>query len=243
MKRILTLLIILMSSKAILAQDSSQPQKVNINLVNRGSDHLMLQYGFDGWAGTPDSIRTKGFSRHFNIYFMFDKPFKTSPHFSVAYGAGIGSSNIFFNNTYVDLKATGTATLPFRNVDSSNHFSKYKLTTIFLEAPVELRYYSNLADPNKSVKLAVGVKVGTMIKAFTKGKNLLDKSGNTVYGAKYIQKEVERKFFNGTKLAVTARVGYGIWGLHAAYQVTQLLKEGTGGEIRPWSIGFTISGL
>lgn len=243
MKKTLTLLIILASASGLFAQDSTQsPQKIKVGITDRGNDHLLIQYGFDGWSGTPDSIRTKGFSRHFNIYFMFDKPFKTSPKLSLAYGAGIGSSNMFFDNMYVDIKSNGT-TLPFRKVDSTDHFKKYKLTTIFLEAPLELRFSSNPGEPNKSVKVALGAKIGTMIKAFTKGKDLQNKNSASIYGNRYIVKESDKKFFNGTKVAVTGRIGYGIFSVHADYQITTLIKENAGPEIRPWSIGLTISGL
>ncbi len=245
MKKTFLLLILFTVARFSFAQDTTttRPSKLEFDLSNRGTDHLLIQFGADSWMGKPDSIRTKGFSRHFNVYFMLDKPFKTNPKLSVAYGVGIGSSNMFFDNTYVNLKATGTTNLPFNNVDSANHFKKFKLTTVYAEVPVELRWYSNPAEPSKSFKVAVGAKVGTMLKAYTKGKNLVNKNDVSLYGEKYIQKEVERKFFNGTKLAVHGRVGYGILGLHAQYQVTTLIKDGLGPEIRPFSIGLTIAGL
>lgn len=216
-----------------------EPNK--IDLSNRSNDHVMVQYGLDRWAGTPDSISPKGFSRFFNAYIMLDKPFKTNPHLSVGLGVGIGSSNIFFNKTYVDINSSSTR-LPFTNVDSANHFKKFKLTTVFAEAPVELRYSSNPENVNKSLKVALGVKVGTLINAHTKGKNLQSKSGGTLDNA--IEKESSKKFFNSTRLAATARFGYGIFGIYGAYQVTSFLKTGAGPDaIRPYSIGIYISGL
>jgi hypothetical protein len=247
MKKTFLLLILFAATTFSFAQDTSttttRPQKVNIDLSARGSDHLLIQVGGDKWLGKPDSIRTKGFSRHFNIYFMLDKPFGTNPKFSVAYGLGIGSSNMFFDKMQVDLKATGTTTLPFRNLDTSSHFKKYKLTTIYAELPVELRWYSDPSTPSKSWKVAVGAKVGQMLKAFTKGKNFQTRGGQSIYGQKYIVKESEKRYFNGTKLAVHGRVGYGMFSLHGQYQITQLLKEGAGPEIRPFSVGLTIAGL
>jgi outer membrane protein with beta-barrel domain len=243
MKRTFTLLILLVTANSLFAQDSTvfTPPQIP-SAPERISDHLIIQYGYTGWNGTPDSIRTKGFSRHLNIYFMFDKPFKTNPKMSVAYGIGIGSDNMFFNNTYIDLKSTGAA-LTFTNMDSANHFRKYKLTTIYLEAPVELRYYAQPDNSSGGLRLAVGAKVGTMLKAFTKGKDLQNKSGQSIYGVKYLVKESEKHFLNGTRLSVTGRIGYGRFSLHGAYQVTQLFKENAGPEIRPFQIGLTVSGL
>ncbi|MBO9571023.1 MAG: hypothetical protein J7497_02260, partial [Chitinophagaceae bacterium] len=59
-----------------------------VNLANRSKDHLLIQFGYNGWGAAPDSINTNGFPRTFNMYFLFDFPFKTNPHLSVAIGAG-----------------------------------------------------------------------------------------------------------------------------------------------------------
>jgi len=213
-----------------------------IDLSGRPSDHFMIQYGMDSWTGRPDSVRTGGFSRHFNMYFMFDKPFKANPKLSIAYGVGIGSSNIFFDNTRVDIKNTGLK-LPFTNVDSTDHFKKFKVTTIYAELPVELRYFSDPANPNKSWKAALGVKVGTLLKAYTKGKDYENKSGASIYGPTYIAKESSKKFFNGTMLAVTGRVGIGFISIDAGYQFNGVLETGAGPTMNKFSLGLTISGL
>lgn len=237
-----TLLLLLSLSASLLALSQSADTKKKLDLSNRAADHFMIQYGGDSWTNRPDSIRTSGFSRHFNIYFMLDKPFKTNPKFSIAYGIGIGSSNMFFKNTYVDVKAN-SARLPFTNVDSTNHFSKFKVTNIYAEIPVELRYFSNPENPAKSWKAALGVKAGTLLKTYSKGKNLVTKSGASVYGNGYIEKESSKRFFNGTMLAVTGRIGYGIISLDAGYQFNGVLKDGAGPSMNKFSIGITFSGL
>lgn len=246
MKKFLPFALMMFTALGAVAQyDSSRSAKSNhvkIDLSNRPNDHFMLQYGADGWSGTNDTINPSGFSRHFNFYFLFDRPFKNSPHFSVAFGAGLGSSNIFFKNTNIDLNGLGS-TLPFQNVSATNHFSKYKLTTIFLEAPFEFRYASNPVTPDKGFKFAVGVKAGTLLKSYTKGKNLVNLSGTTIYGNSYIEKESYKKFINTARFAVTARVGYGNISLDGSYQLTGFIKSGAGPTINPYSFGITISGL
>jgi hypothetical protein len=231
---------------SLFSQEVGQKSvKKKYDLSNRTSDHFMLQYGMDRWSGAPDSLNLKGGSRHFNFYFMLDKPFKNSPKFSVAYGVGIGSSNMFFNKRYADIKSN-TTLLPYKisypGTDSS-YFNKFKVTTIFLEAPIELRFFSDPENTSKSIKAAIGVKVGTLLKAYSKGKDLKNKSGQSIFGNKFIEKQYDKHFFNGTRLAFTARVGYGIFGLHFSYQITQAMKEGVGAEIKPYSIGLTIGGL
>ena len=221
---------------------SSKKDWSKLDLSTRANDHFMLQYGFDGWPNLPDSINTSGFSRHFNAYIMLDKPFRGNPKFSVAFGIGVGTSNIFFSNTYVNLKSN-TATLPFTNVSASNHFKKFKLCTGFLEVPLELRYVTDPAQPDNGFKIALGVKGGLLLSAHTKGKNLMDSTGKSIYDPKYISKESDKKFLNATRFAVTARLGYGHISLDGSYQLTSFLKTGTGPTINPYSIGLTLSGL
>src|SRR6478609_2717832 len=248
-----TLLVLLSLSVSFLAMSQATAPTIThsssttsstklLDLSKRAADHFVFQFGYDNWTNRPDSVRTTGFGRHFNFYFMLDKPFKSNQKISIAYGVGFSSSNMFFENTYVDVKSN-TVRLPFTAVDSVNHFEKFKVTTIYAELPVELRYYSNPANPNKSWKGALGFKLGTLLKSYSKAKNLVTKNGVSVYGDSYIAKESNKRFFNGTMLAFTGRVGYGFLSIDAGYQFNGVLKEGTGAAMNKFSIGLTVSGL
>jgi hypothetical protein len=136
-----------------------------------------------------------------------------------------------------------SARLPFNRSDSAENFKKYKVTNVYAEVPVEVRYYSNPENPNKSWKAALGIKVGTLLKTYSKGKNLLTKNGFSIYGPTYIEKESQRRFFNGTMLAITGRIGYGAVSLSGGYQITGVLKDGSGPAMNRLSVGVTISGL
>ncbi|MCX6331000.1 MAG: outer membrane beta-barrel protein [Bacteroidetes bacterium] len=214
------------------------------DLTGRAADHFMIQFGSDSWQNAPDSVKTSGFSRHFNIYFMYDKPFKSNPRLSVAYGAGIGTSNIFFDDhTLVDIKSSAS-TLPFKHLGSTeSHFEKSKVTTIYFQAPVELRYFTNPENPKKSFKYAVGLKLGTLLKAYTKSKNYVNSEGNSVYGKTFIEKRYSNRFFNPANVELTGRAGYGLFSLDMGYTITPVLRDGFGASFNKFSIGLTISGL
>lgn len=224
---------------------TAPPAKPVVRTGNRSNDHFMLQLGYDGWITDADSMKPSGLSRSFNFYFMLNKPFKGSKRLSAGIGLGLGSSNVFFDRRYVDLKSPA-ATLPFRpfvtGTDSAN-FDKFKLTTIYAEIPVELRYAANADDPMKGFRAAIGVKVGALLKGYTKGKNLESKNGTTVYGDRFIEKEQSRRYLNTYRIAGTVRLSYGIFGIFGQYQILNFLKDGAGADIRPYSVGFTISGL
>lgn len=247
MKKIALFAISCFLINSLVAQDSTistlKKKKEPINLAGRANDHFMIQLGYAGWAGKPDSINTGGFSKSFNVYFMFDFPFKTNPKLSMAFGPGISSDHIQFKKTYVDIASIkgNTQTLQFIDQSDTNHFKKTKLNTTYLEAPIEFRYTANPLNSDKSFKFAIGAKVGTLIKAHTRNKEFENKSGNTLNS--YTMKESSKRFFNTTRLVGTARVGLGHFTLYGSYQITTLFKEGVAAEIRPFSIGLTISGL
>lgn len=215
-----------------------------VNLSNRANDHFMIQTGYEGWSGKPDTIHTRGLSRFFNFYLMYDMPFKTAPRLSVAAGLGVGSSGIFFDKTNIDIAGKINNTrISMLDATNSNHFKKYKLANTWLEVPVELRFVSDPEHSGKSFKVAVGVKVGTMIDAHTKGKNYVSSTGSSLYGTKYIEKEKSKRYFNTTELATTFRVGYGPVTLFGSYMVTTLFKENAGPAVHPYSLGLCLSGL
>ena len=229
------------------SQDTKSSTTPNTNtkkpaLWDRPNDHLLIQLSSDHWNGMTDSIRShqSGFSKGFNAYFMLDKPFKATPKYSIGFGLGVSTSNMEFRRTNIGINAL-SATLPFTALDSTNHFKRYKLATTYLELPVEIRYSMKPSEPNKSWKVALGLKLGTLLNAHTKGKNLVDKNGNLLNS--YIEKENGKRYINGTRVMSTIRVGYGIFSLFGSYQLTNILKNGTGPAMQLWQAGITLSGL
>jgi len=246
MKKILLALFPIFLLCKATAQESPDPPKKTkrdwskVNLSGRANDHFLIQLGYAGWANVPDSINIKGFSKSVNVYFLFDFPFKTDPRFSIALGPGIGTDNIFFEKTQVGIDGE-TATLRFQDLSDTNHFKKYKLVSAFLEAPVELRFTSDPLNSKKSFKAAIGLKVGALVDIHTKGKNWEDKNGNSLNN--YTEKIKSRTYFNKNRLVATLRLGKGNFSLFGNYQLGALIKEGLGPDVKPYSIGLTISGL
>ncbi len=215
---------------------------IRYDLSHKAGDHLMVQLASNQWAGAPDSIsnRINGLNRSANVYFMLNKPFKGNPKLSVGFGVGIGTSNIYFKKMEVDITNTSTV-LGFINTDSTNNYKKYKLATAYLEAPIELRYSSNPDNYMKGIKAAIGIKVGTLLNAHTKGKNLKTKTGTALN--EYTIKENSKSYFNTTRLAATARVGYGNFTLFGSYNFSPIFKDGVAADIKLVQVGITLSGL
>jgi hypothetical protein len=202
----------------------------------------MIQLANNYWVGANDSVssRIKSLNRSANVYVMYDKKFKNNPKFSFAIGAGVSTSNIYFDKMNV-LITSGKSKVPFVRTDTGNNYKRYKLTTAFLEIPLELKFSSNVENPNKAIKGALGVKVGTLINVHTKGKGLRNSGGATI--SNLTEKASSKGYFNGTRISATARVGYGLFSLFGSYSLTNIFKDGVAPDTKTLQIGLTITGL
>jgi hypothetical protein len=237
MKKILTLLLVFVAFNEANAQSKGA---LKMPKAMKANDHFMLQLASNSWSGKPDSITTKGIGKAANVYAMMDYPFKSNKHFSAALGVGFGTNAVYLDKMIADI--TGTSTdLRFKKVDTVNHFKKYKVAAAYLEVPVELRWLQNPDNSDKSFKVAFGVKVGTLLSGYTKGKILQNKSGTDIN--KNIEKEKSKNYFNNTRIALTARMGWGHFSLFGQYQLTTTFKENIAPPVRPLSIGIALSGL
>jgi len=232
MKKYLFAALAIISFSASHAQSkSSLLAKSAYSMPSR--DYLMIQLGYDNWAGKPDSVKTTGLGRSLNAYLCYDFPIMKS-NFSFAAGLGISTSSIFFNNQQVILTDT-TSQVQF--VPESASYKKYKLTTAYLDAPFELRYFSNKENRNDGIKVAIGLKVGTLLAAHTKGKRTLNNKP-------IIDKVSTKRYLETWHYSATARIGYGNFSVFGSYSLGSLFKVNSGPEgIRPYAVGICISGL
>jgi hypothetical protein len=243
MRKLYLLAFATLAGITVFAQDSHN-EKMGTSAItgSRSSDHFLFQVSSDRWMGAPDSInnKMKATSRGANVYFMIDKQLKGNPKFSVGIGLGVGTSHYFMDKMSASINGTSQK-LKFNNLDTSNHFSKYKVSTSFLEIPLELRYYSKPNNTNKSFKFAAGVKVGTLINAHTKGKTLLNSNGTKIQ--EYTEKITSKNYFNTTRIAGTVRIGYGSFSVFGAYNFTSIFKDNLTTNMKLFQAGLTISGL
>ncbi len=196
-------------------------------------DYFLFQVGYDGWAGAPDSINIKGLSRSLNMYLCYDFPIKTS-NFSFAAGVGVASSNLFFKDQQVILNDTITQ---MQFLPDGDQYKRFKLSMNYVEAPLELRFFSNKENRNKGFKAAVGMKVGALINLHTKSVR--------EFNDKPIREKVStRRFVETYRAQATLRLGYGNFSVYGQYGLNNIFRTGSGPEdIVPYSVGICISGL
>ncbi|RYE24262.1 MAG: hypothetical protein EOP51_07920 [Sphingobacteriales bacterium] len=221
---------VLVSCTAVKAQDVEGGTKAKPPVEKPSRDFVMFQVTYDGWQ-KPDSVKTTGIGRGINAYICYDFPIKKS-NFSFAVGLGIGTSNIYLNNQEINVTDTAIKQAIFQ--PESADYKKYKLTTAYLEAPFELRFFGNKDNRNKGFKAAVGLRAGTLLGAHTKAKNNANKT---------VEKESTKQYLESWRVSATARIGWGNFSLFGAYNLINLYKEGSGPVITPYSIGIALTGL
>jgi hypothetical protein len=230
-RRLALVTVLLLSASASFAQEVEKGSTKSARSVEKPSrDFVMLQLTYDAWV-KPDSVATKGFGRGANLYICYDFPIKKS-NFSFAAGIGIGTSNIYLNNQEI-LVNDSTQDQAIVQTESKD-YKRYKLTTAYLEAPFELRFYGNKENRNRGFKAAIGLRAGTLIGAHTKAR-LTD--------IKIVEKVNTKRFLDTWRFAATARVGWGNFSVFGSYNLNTLYKDGQGPEITPYSIGICLTGL
>jgi len=235
MKKCLATLAILITSTSFVFAQDVEDKKPETQIQKPSRDFVMLQLTYENWSKVPDSVKTGGLGRGFNAYLCYDFPIKKS-HFSFAAGLGIGTANIYFDNQQLALNDTGTLGEQVRFVGETKDYKKYKLTTAYLEAPFELRFYGNKDNRNKGFKAAIGLRVGTLVGAHTKGTYKVE-------GVKMTDKLNTRRYMDNWRFAGTVRLGWGNFSLMGTYNLNALFKDGMGPDVVPYSMGICITGL
>ena len=240
MQRILVFLAFLfIPSSFLLAQDATE--KVNGNatpppIVKPARDFLMLQFNYNNWIQKPDSVKTKPFSYNFNGYVCYDFPIKKSK-LSFAAGIGISTTVVYLNQlTLYNTDTSAVYGSQAHFLPDTTHYKRYKFVTTYVQSPFELRYFANTLNRNKGFKAAIGLQIGTLLGAHTKGLY-------SVNGTNVKDKIDTKRFVSPWNFAATARVGWGNFSLFASYNLTNVFKDNAGPPITPASIGLCLTGL
>lgn len=202
-------------------------------------DHLLLQAGYENWAKTH-SPAMRGVHRQFAVTGMYDLLIKGYPYLSVGLGLGASWDNFYFKKALLDINANTTRTADVYE-SSGDYYDKSKITIIYAQVPLELRYTSNPLNYNKGVKVALGVKLGYLLRAYTKGVDKKNQQGQLLSKTKSLLRD--RRLFSDFQAWGTFRVGWGNFHLFANYSLFPIFKLDAGPQAQVWSVGFGISGL
>jgi hypothetical protein len=222
MKYLISCILTLLILNVATAQDTPT-ETTKIKKTKSKQEKFIMDIGLDSWMKTPPGVSTQWIkSRRFEFYFMTDKAFAHG-HLGIAYGLGMSFTNVNSNATY----SNGSDSLvPYQGISPSQN----KLSTNYLEIPLELRFRTSPLHNGNRLKLSVGAKAGWLMQEHLK----------------FQDGSVKEKFYNDSnvnpfRFAYIARIGYGKFSLMGYYGINSLFKNGTGNTIIPFGIGIAFT--
>ncbi|MFN3404320.1 MAG: porin family protein [Cytophagaceae bacterium] len=194
---------------------------------------IRLELGFNRLMNNPTEYNTRFWpSKGVNIGYYCIIPL-VSKMLSLSPGLNLGLDNYSFERRNTRLIPTQDTVYTFL-VDVPDHnYQKSKLALTYLDVPVELIFRSKL-NTSKVFKIAIGGKVGILLKSHTKVK--YEANGVTT------RDKISTDFhINRWRYGLTARVGYGLWSVFGYYQLNNLFKEGYAPDMTPVLVGLAWS--
>ncbi len=243
MHKVLLIVIFILSVMSSNAQDTIPPQVPKSKKRKMPKKEMLLvNLNFDSWVGHPSYVSPQwGASRGVDVAILYDYVLGKS-NFSLAGGLGFNSHNIHSEgfpvvyNTIDGDTYTKLDTSFFRGQDISVN----KISTNFIDIPLEVRFRSKAHKNGKRIAAAIGFKLGFLVQSHTKTETETEYSINGVdIGTKFKTYDIENLTF--FRYGLTARVGYANFYLNFFYSFTPLFEDGRGTEATPISIGIGVS--
>jgi hypothetical protein len=222
MKKILLLVTLLATISFVSAQDSDDKPK--IHKPSSKQERILVNFMLDSWMKTPLGIATNWIkSRSFEFYFMADKAF-ANEHLGIAYGIGISSTNVNSNARFDQINNN-----TILNPIDSTQYNMNKLSTNYIEIPLEFRFRTSHIHNGNRFKIAIGAKAGYLLQDHLK----------------FVSDSIKEKLYNTPNIdpwrfCAIGRIGYGKFSLTGFYGLNTLFKSGSSGVI-PFGLGITFT--
>jgi hypothetical protein len=229
MKRITILLLInLVATGFLFAQEKEwKPTPIGGRPDIKGD--LFLDFGFNTLNNKPDPLSTQFFpSRTFNIYYQAEVKLGEGTGLTLNPGIGYGSDKMAFTNnrTIFNNPALGPESsllLPITEVYGDNiEIGKNNVSLNYLDVPVEFRYHFNKKNYSKSVRFALGAKVGYLMMAHTK----IEYTDNN--DLKRRIKDRQSFGFSPWRYGIYTRLGFPGFNIWGYYGLNQVWEKGKG---------------
>lgn len=197
---------------------------------SKRQDQFVLDLNYDTFLNKPSDVKFKWYGHGVNIQFFYDKPLLKSNQLSLAIGAGFSTQN-YYTNAQVRQDPSRTEDYSaWTKVPDSISYKRNKISSNWIEIPLEFRYRSKEDSKGYSWKFALGGKVGYLIDTHDKIRH----SNGDKYKTYIFPNNNEWRY------GVLTRIGYGKINLTAFYSLSPWFKEGKGREMNQLSIGISV---
>ena len=194
---------------------------------NTHQGHMLIDVGYETFSGRPNNTNFEWYNNGLNIQLFYDQLFGQSG-FSGAIGVGFSTQSYYSNK---QIRRDSTQEILYSNwLTPESLYEKNKVSTSWIEVPVELRFRSKEDDWGYRWKFSVGGKVGFLIDTHDK---LVD-----LNGVKY--KTYYFPDMNNFRVGLIGRAGYGKVNFTTFFSLTEFFIPGRGPEMKQISIAISL---
>lgn len=214
-------------------ENKGKDKKADNGSVEIFRDRFVVDVFQTFWLGMPSNVSSKKFNPGFNVSVLWDV--KKSPKSPFSFGIGAGL-NYHTQNSDALLGIEPTQWVTRYNIIPAldTTFKICRVNVVSLYVPIELRYRHS-----SGVKITLGARLGYVVglNQRYKGKDLTGRNQLLDYKNYQIFNKVKYNF------DFYARIGWKGLAVYYSYQVTSVFENGKGPQIRPMSVGISISPL
>ncbi len=230
MKKYLLLIIasvvIISTGVAQNTPSDSQTETLKAKKTTSKQERFIFNFMLDSWLKQPSNIKTNWLkSRGFEFYLMKDKAFANG-HIGFGYGLGFSFTDVN-SNTRFDIINGNTIMNP---IADGIVYSQNKLSTNFIEVPLELRFRTSKNNNGKRLKMAVGVKASYLLQDHLKYEDPALKV-----------KTFDMQNLSPFRFVYEGRIGFGSFSLCGYYGINNLFKKDKGTAAIPFGLGITFA--
>lgn len=226
MKKLLVLVCVLLSANLSIAQQVTETGEKS-KARNEHQDHMLIDFGYVTLTNKPPGLDFKWYNNALNIQIFYDQLFGQTG-FSGAVGVGF-STQSYYSNKQVR-RDTNRLNDYSTWLTPEKDYNKNKISTSYIDIPLEIRYRSAIDDLGYRWKFSVGGKVGFLIDTHDK---LVDKEG-----IKY--KTYHFPDMNRVRAGLVARAGYGKINFSTFFSLTEFFVPGRGPEQKQMTFSISL---
>lgn len=200
---------------------------------------LIINWSYNSFTEIPAAMEVSPLSTGVDIYAL-KTLFGKDNFISMAMGAGISVQNIKSNSYLVSAEYSYFIVIP-----DDLKYRNSKLSTVFIDVPIELRLRSRPKPKDKAgivrkrnFKYALGFKMGYNIQRYVKYEGEDYRAHN--YGEKVKFKTYKIEHVLPFRYGVYTRIGVGKFSLYGYYALSDFFENKKGPRLRPFSIGISI---
>jgi hypothetical protein len=194
---------------------------------NKHQDHMLIDFGYETFTSRPNFTNFEWYNNGLNIQLFYDKLFGQSG-FSGAIGVGFSTQSYYSDR---QIRRDTNKSFAYSNwLPTEEAYDRNKVSTSWVEVPVELRYRSEIDDWGYRWKFSVGAKVGFLFDTHDK---LVNKQG-TKFKTYYFPD------MNNVRFGLVARAGYGKVNFTTFFSLTEFFVPGRGPEMKQVSVAISL---